>query len=272
MHSSYPTNGSRDRNAIPISVRGWAYVFASSMIRLHPTVITLTMSEVKDLENRRRYRRYLHRHKNPASEETVQRKTSPSFELPAEPTRALSASQNWKSSSPNPTHAEPTLPSAVQSLSGDHAEEEGFSPSAQRRGPYLLASDAEPLTSPETPSSSGLYLSMRPRRPRMLPTSSDGASLDVAPTTEVPSRAEEPAQDATIFRELYRQSLSSRAAGTPEDVATPEPKMTSRHRLAGRLPSPPPPFSLSPRRASEETTFNLVGSIPDSAHEQSSRY
>lgn len=245
------------------------------MIRIQPTVISLTMSEVKELENRRRYRRYLQREENPASEETVQRKHSPSLELqvPA-PRRALSASQNvshgGESSSPNLASAEPVSSPSLPGFASrqvDRAEEDEQTPIAQRQGPDLMASEVEPLTSPIPSASPGRFLSMRPRRPHLFPSSSTGHILmsPPSPAAETTLPPEEPAEGGNIFSGLYEQSISGRiieepeVSQTPGMIGVPESRINSRPRPTGRLPSLPPPFSQNPRRASGEKTFTLVG-------------
>lgn len=242
------------------------------MIRLHPTVISLTMSEVKELENRRRYRRYLQRQENPTSEETVHRKTSPSLELPG-PKRALSSSQNIEPSSPNANFAGSAVQSSsLHGFTDDHvdsAEENDPTPPTRRWESGLMASDIEPLTSPDSPSSPERYLSVRPRRPRLLPSSSESATPEVTPAKEVPLQPEGPAEDESIFAALYKRDLSGRAAEEPENPRTPEgassiveTRSASQVRPGARLPSLPPPFSQNSRRAAGEKTFTLVRRSP----------
>lgn len=249
------------------------------MIRLPPTAITLTMSEVKELENRRRYRRYLQREENPTSEETVQRKHSPSFDSLEPPThrRALSSSQNGERTSPSPAITEPADTEPMHSpvlptLPSDFVDPDGedtLTPTVHPRDTDLMASDNEPLTSPGTPSSLGRYLSGRPRRrPQVFPGSSDGGLVSgVATALATPSRLDDADGDTNIFSEMIRQAVLDRTsselvetstATRPEQVRDRETSALPRARADTRLPSLPPPFSQSPRRASAEKTFTLV--------------
>ncbi|KUI67270.1 hypothetical protein VM1G_03193 [Cytospora mali] len=140
------------------------------------------MSEVKDLETRRRYRRYLQREENPTSEETVQRKSSPVSE-PRGPRRTLMSSQNRESSSsPNPSGVDPLPSSPLERIVDNHAEDGEPTPTAPHQGLGLTLVEPEPLASLDSfdspspldsPSSTGRYLSARPRRPRLFQSSSD---------------------------------------------------------------------------------------------------
>lgn len=242
------------------------------MIRLHPTAINLAMSEVKELENRRRYRRYLQRQENTTSENTVQRKHSLSFEVPeAEPQRrALSSSHNGETASLTSVLSEPAASPQLPTLSSNTAacgEEAMDTPIQQRLEADLMASDAEPLASPETPSSLEPYLSMRPRRPRIVLSPSDCAALEVTPTPVTPLRPEDPAADGTLVSQRFRQALfgwTSANLGRPAMAAQAdesrdnEPMATPHTQKVSGLPSLPSPFSHSPRRASRGGTITLV--------------
>lgn len=234
-----------------------------NMIRLQATVISLTMSEVKDFENRRRYRRYLQRQENLSSEETVKRKTSPSLELPEhqEPRRILSASQKGESSAPNST---PTLSMEPASLLGftsgifDRAEHEDLAPTYDHQCSSHMASDTELVTLPDTLPSPGQFLSMRPRRPRLAPSSSGNntpVSTPAAESQELPWQSEELTADGNIFAGHFKRGLLGKAAEDPED-ASPQDTIA---RPVMRLPALPPPFSRTSRRTSRDKSFTLVG-------------
>lgn len=245
------------------------------MIRLPPTAINLAISEVKELENRRRYRRYLQRQENPTSEETVQRKHSPSLEIaePELPRSVLNSSYNGVGTSPKPASTEPAASPQLSALSVSSVapdEESNNAPNQQHLEANLMTSEAEPPTSPRPPSFQGLYLSLRPRRPRLVPSSSYLAAVGATPTPHT-LRPEDPATDGNILPEMYSQVLlgltptgSKRMtlALQPEDSRVAEPMANSHARKVTRLPSLPSPFSHSPRRASREGTITLVINAP----------
>lgn len=222
-----------------------------NMIRLHPTAISLTMPEVKELENRRRYRRYLQREENSTSEATVHRKTSSSLDQPpqTEPWTALSVSYNREapcypslSKIPSPpTLSVPLRPTHDKQADGECSET------------LELAA-----TSPDTPSSVGRYLSMRPRRHPLFSSPADNESLDQEATSE----SSLPTSDVVDTR-----SRNSSETTPPEPTLEPARAPRSTVFTAGTpglaAPSLPPPFSQTPRRTSQERTFTLVSEFGD---------
>lgn len=124
------------------------------MIRLRPTVTSLTMSEVKDFENRRRYRRYLRRGENTTSEETVKRKTSPSLEF-QEPRQPLSVSRNRECSFSNSAYAESLSPCAIQAILNAHnGRRDEYYPHHSAHELKTAAGNEEPARLASTPSPS----------------------------------------------------------------------------------------------------------------------
>lgn len=230
------------------------------MIHLQPTVISLTMSEVKDLETRRRYRKYLQREENPTSEETVQRRSSPALES-KEPPRMLGSSQNRDSSSSPITASVDPLPSSpleriIDELDGSTEDAEP-SPTTLPLDVGLAVAEPEPrislgpLDSPsllDLPSSAGRYLSARPRRPRLSQSSLNG---------------DKPTESVRTLANLFEQRLSIRTAREQEDTIGSETAAGARCRPAASMPSLPPPFSQRTRRVSVERTWTrtLVSGI-----------
>lgn len=221
------------------------------MIRLQPTVISLTMSEVKDLETRRRYLRYLRREENPTSEETVQRKSSPSLG-PRKPRSALGSSQNRESSSsPKPAGIDPLPSSPLERIIDEVAEDGEPTPTPPRQELNLALALAQPeprfslesLDSPSrlhSPSSTGRYLSARPRRPRLFQSSSDSDRLT---------------SGINALASAFEQRPSPRAERVHEDARNSETTAdTHRHHTVSIL-SLPQPFSQKPRRVSTERTW-----------------
>ncbi|KUI58030.1 hypothetical protein VP1G_05327 [Cytospora mali] len=219
------------------------------MIHLQPTVISLTMSEVKDLETRRRYRRYLQREENPTSEETVQRKSSPILE-PRGPRRTVMFSQNRESSSsPNPPGVDPLPSSPLERIVDNHAEDDEPTPNAPHHGLELTLIEPEPLASLDSfdspspldsPSSTGRYLSARPRRPRLF---------------QSPSNSDKPNDVVVSYASPFEQHPSPPSANDPEATAS------IRHHPSVSMPSLPPPFSQKPRRISAERTWTRTLAI-----------
>lgn len=221
------------------------------MIHLQPTVISLTMSEIKDMETRRRYLRYLQREENPASEETVQRKSTPALES-EEPRRTLTSSHNREpSSSPHLVSVDPLPSSPLERIIDQSAEVHGPTTTAphQETGPAL----AEPqhrtsFESLDSPSSPGTYFSARPRRPRLFQSSLNSDSST---------------SGGNALASPITQRLLSASEG-PEEVAGSKSTASSRRPPTITMPSLPPPFSQKTRRVSAERTWTqtlVSGSI-----------
>lgn len=241
------------------------------MIRLQPTPITLAISEIKELENRRRYRRYLQRQENPTSEETVQRKHSPRLEVLRQEAqqRALLPSRNGDSVTQNLGLAEPAESPELPILIRDTTASDGEGRNTPRRlQADLMASDAGPQTSPEPLSSSSVYLPMRRRKPRVVLHLSKDIAAETVPSPDMLSRPEDMATGRDLFSEVYRQNLVEGVRAVPERMATTLQAAESRdHELRAtpqlgavtRLSPPSPPsLSRSPPCISQGKTITLV--------------
>lgn len=246
---------------------------ATTMLRLQATPISLAMSEVKELENRRRYRRYLRRQENPTSEATVHRKSSPSTELLAVPMpgarRTLSASQNGDAPINNSAHSEPVVASTTGSrLEGSQEDpdiDDDLTPTAPRdTKPSLAETSLEsPTAFSGLPVLIGQHFSTRPRRPKMSHNSTGGQALEAVLSNETPSRVQQPAEDRVSFMDTNRQGFLNGLTGqqdtiTYDHTSATQPSTASRSRTNARLPSLPLPSSQNLRRASGEKLFSLV--------------
>lgn len=241
------------------------------MIRLQPTPITLALSEIKELENRRRYRRYLQRQENPTSEETVQRKHSPSLEAFDQQAqqRALLSSQNGEGVTQNlglmkPAES-PQLPILIRDITA--ADGEGMN-TPSRLQADLMASDVESQTSPEPVSSPSVYVPMSLRKPRLVPRLSRNIAAETVPSPDMLSWSKDMATGRDLFSEVYRQSLLDGMRAIPDEMAATLPAAESRdHELRdapqiGAVTKLPPPLpaslSRSPPRISQGRTTTLV--------------
>lgn len=245
-------------------------VHTSIMIRLPPTPITLAISEIKELENRRRYRRYLQRQENPTSEETVQRKHSPSLEVFDQELqqRPLSSSQNGDRHIQNHGLMEPAESPQLPILVRDNTASDGEAMGTPSRlQADLMASDAEPQTSPES-LSMGVYLPVSAWKPQTVAHSPKDAAAETVFTPDLLSRPKDMATGRDIFSEAYRQSLLEGMRTGPEKMATTVQAVESRdqelratHEVRAVTRLPPPlssPLSHSPPRISQGRTITLV--------------
>lgn len=239
------------------------------MIRLRPSVISLTMPEVKELENRRRYRRYLQREENPTSEATVHRKTSFSLEQLDRPDsrRALSISCNGETPStalnvdqPPPL---PILLRHMNSKQARHVEGEGGGSITREGRKSSDIADVVAISS-GTHSSIGTYLSMRPRRYRLSGSSADNEG----PDQEATLKSSLPSSDLTAGLKFLSDPHSRHSFEEGpvelehEPVRASGPRAFTSETLGVLAPSIPPLFSEVTPRPSQERTFSLVSEEP----------
>lgn len=210
------------------------------MLRLHPTTISLTMSEVKAVENRRRYRRYLQMVDATTGYTSRTRKESAAIDL------LQPVSVKREPSSVSSTR-EPLAPTSPQPIPGrSRVEDVEPLPNtrllslAPRRAARLPKRDErlteEALDPPALPSSSTSDIASDPSSHDSPEPNEPGEPVDDEPSDSTDS------SDSISFSQ--REAKACFPPGTYEE---------------GNVLSLPPPFSLTRRTVSPAFTAPFVG-------------